>query len=238
MRLDTSVRRQIVHGKEGTHGLFYRPKNIVGEEAPHRSKAKLNHHKFRKPQTAMQPISGGSGGISRIAFSTTNPSGASMGARFGKWSGEMAGYSNVSGVSAEEGKRSRKDFAQLSCQTAFQMKGRGGLTQFADPAGSDGNGGFTDSDLDVMQNVEEGDREVGEHRFPHVTNTSHLEMSGAHSLNTYKAGLSSAKGQQKRLTVDPLHGGEDEGVIFGFSKARIGKNDDDRVAGQPYRHGP
>jgi hypothetical protein len=213
--INTGTQRNI-HEKEGTRGVFYRGKNPPATGEPHRDNMKnmMNLHKFRKQQTAkQQTVSGGSGGISHVGFSATNPSGASVGARLGKWSGEIIAHnSNISGLSAEEAKKMRKDTLQTSSQTAFQLKGRAPARPAFESTTNDHNfnTSFTESDLDTFQNVEECDREITEHHLPHVTNASHLEVSGTHSISMYKAGLSNSKGQQKRLTVDPIHGPEDE----------------------------
>jgi len=215
----------VFHTKERTHGISYIKKKMHGAEDPGKG-FNLIQHKFRKQQTAQHPLSG-SGGISRAAFSTTNPSGASVGGKFTKWSGEIVAHRNISGISTEEIKRARKDTTQLSAQTAYHLKVKtannasnnipganntNNMRNIADPNAPEYNNfntSFTGSEIDMMQNPDDYDKDPNDYHMPHMVQTSHLELSGAHSA--YKMGLSSAKTQQNRFTVDPHN---DEEVFF------------------------
>ena len=92
-------RSHIEHTKERTRGVFYPKKNMKGVDE-HFNNFRRDQHKFRKQQTAQQVVS--SGGMTGVAFSGVNPSGASVGGQFGKWSGEIVGHRNISGLSSEE----------------------------------------------------------------------------------------------------------------------------------------
>lgn len=173
----TSTRRPgIEHTKERTHGVFYPKKNMKRANEQHNRRR--DHYKFKKQHTAQQLATGGSGGIVHTAFSATNPSGASVGGQLGKWSGEITAHRNVSAISSEEVKRMRKEPTHLSDQTAFRMGcGRSGMKQ---PSILDNNfdASFSNSDIDIMQNPEEYERE----HVPHQIHTSHLELSDGHSV--------------------------------------------------------
>jgi len=199
-------RPRIEHTIERTHGVLYRPKNMkrVGESDKN---YKRDHYKLRKQKTAQYMITSGSGGMFGTAFSGTKPSGASEGAQFGKWSGEIIAHRNISGISSEEVKRARKEPTHLSDQTTFHM--RWGKSNAKQPSMLDNNfnASFSNSDIDIMQNPEECERE----HVPHQIHTSHLELSDGHSISTYMAGLSSAKCQQKRFMGD-ARGQNDEEV--------------------------
>ena len=121
-------------------------------------------------------------------------------------------HNNTSGISPEEIKKARKELGQTNSQSAYPLiKGRLAPNTSKLPPetamtnDNNFNTSFTESDLDMPQNVEECDKDTTDHHFPHIANISNLDISAAHSINTYKAGLSSAKGQQKRFTVDPAH---------------------------------
>jgi hypothetical protein len=125
--------------------------------------------KNRKQMTDNQLLTG-SGGMT----ATNSKIGASVGGQFKKWSGEIIGHANISGISSEEIKRVRKD----TPQTAFDLR-LGKSSMKHEPSGlnlSNMNGSFSNSDFELMQN----------------------EDMLSEGLNTFTAGFSGSKHRLRR----------------------------------------
>lgn len=215
LQLDTSNKHP-VHELAGTRNNNYKPKrNMYPTEISAHGKNKmiLNHHKTHKIKT--EKPNSGSGGPSRGAFSTTNPSGASAGWKPGKWSGEV-NYKQKSGVSVEEVKQMYKNQWQSNPQSAFQLKNKLPTKQFAENNENNNNdSSFSECEFDLPQNYEENEKDDFEHHMPRITNTSRLELSAAHTtMATCKIGINSAKGPTKRFNADTAHGEEETNTMI------------------------
>ena len=155
--------------KEGAHGVSYFKKDMRKANDINNFNSRRELLKNRKQMTDNQLLTG-SGGMT----ATNSKIGASVGGQLKKWSGEIIGHGNMSGVSSEEIKRVRKD----TPQTAFHLR-LGKSSMKHEPSGlniSNMNRSFSNSDFDLMQN----DDMLSE------------------GLNTFKAGFSGSKHRLKR----------------------------------------